>query len=271
MIGSDPDRDFTNMHGLAHAIVRTDNKDRDGRNDEPIVARLKRHIDLSAADLHCLRALVECELGVPKRRDLVVDGYEYRKLSFIKDGFAVRYKVLRNGKRQIVNVLVPGDVVGVPSSFLERSTFSVTAITDMKLQVCAMEQFVALCHKRPKFGLALSWLAVEEAASYAERVVDTGRRTSIERLARFLLDVHARLAIVGRATETGFDLPFSQELMSDALGLSVPHLNRMMAKLRGDGLIAIDGHRVEFLDWEALSLLSHYQPFRLTRIRDERD
>jgi CRP-like cAMP-binding protein len=254
------------MHGLAHSIAKVDKRDADSRGDDPVVTRLKRHIDLSAADLHSLRATIEGELVVLKRRDVVVDDYPYRKLSFIKDGFAVRYKLLRNGKRQIVNVLVPGDVVGVPSSFLERATFSVTAITDMKLQVCSLEQFVALCHKRPKFGLALSWLAVEEAAGYAERIVDTGRRTSLERLARFLLDVHARLAIVGRASETSFDLAFSQELMSDALGLSVPHLNRMLARLRSDGLIAIDGHRVEFLDWQALSLLSHYRPFRLTRV-----
>ena len=254
------------MHGLVRAIPKIEPKAQPCWCDDPFVARLKAHVDLSAADLHSLRAVIENDHAVKKRRDIVIDGYQYRKLSFIKEGFAARYKLLRNGKRQVVNVLVPGDVVGVPSSFLDRATFSVTAITDMKLQVCSLDDFVALCHRRPKFSLALCWIAVQEAASYAERVVDMGRRTSIERLARFLLDVHSRLAMVGRATESGFDLPFSQELMSDALGLSVPHLNRMLTKLRADGLITIDGHRVEFIDQNALAMLSHFQPFKLTQV-----
>jgi CRP-like cAMP-binding protein len=53
------------------------------------------------------------------------------ELSFIRDGYAVRYKLLRNGKRQILNVLLPGDIVGIPGSFLERAVYSVTAITDV--------------------------------------------------------------------------------------------------------------------------------------------
>ena len=64
-----------------------------------------------------LRGLIEYEALVEKRRDLVVDGYPYTKLSFIKEGMAARYRVLRNGKRQIVDVLIPGDVVGLPGSF----------------------------------------------------------------------------------------------------------------------------------------------------------
>jgi len=85
---------------------------------------------------------------------------------------------------------------------------------------------------RPKFGfgLALGWLAVHEATTYAEHFVDIGRRTAIERVAHFLLEIHARLAAVGRAAATAFDLPLSQEIMSDALGLSVPHINRMLAE-----------------------------------------
>ncbi len=174
-------------------------------------------------------------MSVEKRRDLVVDGYPYSKLCFVKDGMAARYKVLRNGKRQIVNILLPGDIVGLPGSFLDRAPFSVIALTDMKLEVCSLDAFVAACYRRPKFALALSWLAVQEATIYAEHIVDIGRRTPIERLAHFLLELHARLVMVGRASDAGFDLPISQEVMSDTLGLSVPHLNRMLAKLRSDG------------------------------------
>lgn len=232
----------------------------------PFVARLGRFADLDATDLGALWSLIENELTIKKRRDLVVDGYEYCRLCFVEDGYAARYKLLRNGRRQIVNVVVPGDVVGMPGSFLDRSAYSVVAITDVKLQYCSIDDYVRLCYQRPQFGLLLSWLAVEEAATYAEHIVDIGRRTPIERLARFLVEIHARLLTVGRATATAFDLPFSQEVIGDALGLSVPHLNRMLVQLRTDGLITIQERRVEFADLQAMQVLGHYQPLNLARI-----
>lgn len=251
------------MHGTVRAIQHD-------ACDDPFVARLKRYTDLSTADLHALRGLIESELTVKKRRDLVVDGYGYCKLCFVRDGFAARYRLLRNGKRQIVNVVLPGDVVGLPCSFLDRAAFSVIAVTDMKLQVCSLEDFVALCHRRPKFGLALSWLAVHEAICYAEHVVDMGRRTSVERLARFMLEIHSRLAMVGRAGKADFELPFSQEVMSDTLGLSVPHLNRMLAQLKAERLIAMNDRHVEFSDLHAVELLAHFQPVNMARIPEMR-
>jgi CRP-like cAMP-binding protein len=251
----------------ASAIVRNIPS---ARWSSPIVTRLQRFANLSAAELGELHALLEGEMSVARRRDLVVDGYEYSKLSFVKEGFAARYKVLRNGKRQIINIIVPGDIIGLPGSFLEHATFSVIALTDMKLEVCSLDSFVAACYRRPKFGLALSWLAVREATTNAEHVVDLGRRTPAERLAHFLLEMHMRLQLVGHASETGFDLPISQEVISDALGLSVPHLNRMLAKLRGEGLITLCERHFELLDKRALQLMSHFKPAKLAPIPEAR-
>ena len=109
-------------------------------------------------------------------------------------------------------------------------------------------------------------MAVQEAATYAEHVIDVGRRTPIERLSHFLLELHARLLAVGRAESARFTLPFSQEVMADVLGLSVPHLNRMMQRLRAEKLIANREHAVEFIDASAMQALAHYQPQALAPI-----
>ncbi len=103
-------------------------------------------------------------------------------------------------------------------------------------------------------------------AFYAEHIIDTGRRTPIERLAHFLLEMHSRLAMVGRAEPSSFELPFSQEIMSDALGLSVPHLNRMLSQLRFEGLVKVANRRVEFPDLKAIHVRAQFQPLKLTRI-----
>jgi CRP-like cAMP-binding protein len=233
---------------------------------EPFVVRARNLVDLTLPDLQSLRAVIETEATVKKRRDLILEGYEFSKLYFIKEGFAVRYKLLRNGKRQIVNFVLPGDVVGMPGSFLDRAANSVIAVSDMTLQICSLEAFVGLCYRQSKFGLVLSWLAAQEAAHYAEHIIDVGRRTPVERLAHLLLEIHSRLTVVGLADEFAFNLPFTQEMMSDALGLSVPHLNRTLAQLRGDGLIAINERRVEIVDRKAMELLAQFQPIQSARI-----
>jgi CRP-like cAMP-binding protein len=223
-------------------------------------------VALSAADLKSLDAIIDGEITIRRRRDLVVDGYEYRKLGFVKEGYAMRYKLLRNGKRQILNVILPGDVVGLPGSFHDRALYSVTAISDLRMHVCVLDAYIRLCYQRPQFGLALSWIAVQEATTYAEHIIDVGRRTPIERLSHFLLELYARLRAVGYAEENRFTLPFSQEVMADVLGLSVPHLNRMMQQLRAEKLISDQERQVEFVDIEAMQTLAHYQPLELMPI-----
>jgi len=232
----------------------------------PFIVRLSHQVALGAADLESLDAIIDGEFTIRRRHDHVIDGYEYRKLSFVKDGYAVRYKLLRNGKRQILNVVLPGDIIGMPGSFYERASYSVMAISELRLHICALDAYVQLCYQRPQFGLALTWIAVQEATGYAEHVIDVGRRTPIERLSHFLLELHARLLAVGRAEAARFTLPFSQEVMADVLGLSVPHLNRMMQRLRAEKLITDRERMVEFIDAPAMQTLAHYQPQALAPI-----
>ena len=125
---------------------------------------------------------------------------------------------------------------------------------------------MTLCYRRPQFGLALSWIAVQEAATYAEHIIDVGRRTPVERLSHFLLELHARLYAVGRARKPRFELQFSQEVMADVLRMSLPHLNRMMQRLRSEKMIAGSERQIEFLDPRAIQTLAQYQPQELTPI-----
>ena len=234
--------------------------------EHPFVARLSRLMELSAGDLGNLGRIIEGERQVKKGMDLVVVGDAYHNLCFVKDGYAIRYKLLRSGKRQILNVILPGDVIGFPVSFFDRSIYSVVAVSDLTYNLCPLDSYARLCYEQPQFGLALSWLAAQEAAIYAEHIVDLGRRTPLERLAHFLLEIHARLQAVGRAEKASFDLPFSQQIMADVLGLSVPHLNRVMQKLRAEQLITSRSRLLELTDMAGLQTLAHFQPQDLAPI-----
>lgn len=122
----------------------------------PFVTKLSAFMKMNASDLRSLEKVINSEKSIEKRRDLVIDGSEYRNLYFVKDGYAIRYKLLRNGKRQILNVILPGDVIGFPVSFFDRSIYSVVALSELRFNVCTIESYVELCFERPQFGLALS-------------------------------------------------------------------------------------------------------------------
>ena len=85
-----------------------------------------------------------------------------------------------------------------------------------------------------------------------EHLVNIGRRNALERTAHFLLELGARLRLVGLATREGYDCPLSQNLLADALGLSAVHINRVLRELREDGLLTFQKGRVTFNDFDQL-------------------
>jgi len=95
--------------------------------------------------------------------------------------------------------------------------------------------------------------------------VNAGRRSPLERVAHFLLETHFRLKAVGCASEDSFDLPFSQETIGDAVGLSAPHVNRMLSELRHQGLIGTQNHTINILDRAAMQILAEFEPSYLER------
>lgn len=233
--------------------------------DHPLVTRLNHSIALDDDDLAALSRLLEHRVVVRKAKDIIVEGYKYKVLHVVESGFAIRYKLLHNGKRQIVNVIMPGDIIGFPACFYEHAVFSVTALGDMSLHHVALDAFTDLCLDRARVATALVWFAAREAAINAEHIIDAGRREPLERLAHFLLEMLTRLQAIGGASENSFVMPLSQEGIGDVVGLSGPHVNRMLAELRADGLIAVSGHEVTILDRAALQILGEFHPAYLAR------
>ena len=94
---------------------------------------------------------------------------------------------------------------------------------------------------------------------YAEHLIDVGRRSAVERVAHFLLELLTRLQVIGLADECSFRMPLTQKVIGDALGLSVPHVNRTLRQLRDDQLVSIEEHVVIIKDVEALSAIADFE------------
>jgi CRP-like cAMP-binding protein len=231
----------------------------------PFVAKLNQSIQLDDEDLTALTKLFSHRVVAKKAKDVIVEGYQYKVLHVVESGYAIRYKLLHNGKRQIMNVIMPGDIIGFPACFYEHAVFSVTAISEMNLHRVSLDDFADLCLARARIATALLWFAAREAAIYAEHIADAGRRAPVERLAHFILEMLTRLRSVGAASEDSFVMPLSQEAIGDVIGLSGPHVNRMLAELRREGLIATSGSEIRILDRAALQILGEFHPKYLAR------
>jgi CRP-like cAMP-binding protein len=232
----------------------------------PFVVKLNCYIRLDSDDIAALGEALDRRVAVKKGKGLIAEGYESKGLHIVESGFAVRYKLLHNGGRQIVNIVLPGDIIGFPASFFDEAAFSVGAITRMTLNYIPLERFASLCLRRANIATALVWFAAREAALYAEHIIDAGRRAPLERLAHFLLETHVRLRAVGCASERSFKMPLSQESIGDTVGLSGPHVNRMLAELKSEGLIAMSGSEVTILDRAALQILGEFRSSYLERV-----
>ena len=227
---------------------------------DPFVLRLRHYAPVGEVDIAALRDVVEREITIKKKRDVILEGYEARKLHIVKRGFAVRYKLLHNGKRQVLSIILPGDIIGMPSAFFASSLYSVTTLSDIIVRVIPLQSFLDLCLRLPQLAVAMVWYSQHDLAACSDHIIDVGRRSPLERVAHFLLELHARLQSAGWAAGSSFEMPLSQEIIGDLLGLSAPHVNRMLHQLKSEGLLAMNHRRVTFEDPEGLRLLAQFEP-----------
>jgi CRP-like cAMP-binding protein len=102
---------------------------------------------------------------------------------------------------------------------------------------------------------------------YAEHLIGVGRRSALERVAHFLLEMLTRLQAVGLADERSYRLPLTQELLADALGLSVQYVNLTLRQLREEELASVERQRVTILNPAALATLADFERSYISRIR----
>jgi CRP-like cAMP-binding protein len=229
------------------------------------IGRLAQLVPLSQEEIAILHELQANPRTVQRHRDIITEGRSYGSLFIILEGNAIRYRILHDGRRQIVNIVLPGDIVGALGYLMESSLYSTRALTEVVVATIPFARLNMLNETHPKLVTKIFWWVSCESTIYAEHLVDLGRRSALERVAHFLLELLTRLQLVGLAEEQSFKIPLTQELIADALGLSIPHVNRVLRRLREDQLVVVDDQRVTVKDFDALSELADFEPGYLSR------
>lgn len=220
--------------------------------DSPLSRKLSAFAVLSAAELAVLADLHGRISVVEAGRDLVHQGQSRHAAYILMSGWVCSYKIQPDGSRQIVDIQIAGDFLGLRSVLLRTSDHSFEPLTDIRVAEVLAPDLIDAFGRAPRLAAAILWAASRDEAMVVEHLVGIGRRAADVRVAHFLLELGTRLALVGRGDTAGYDCPLTQYHLADALGLSAVHVNRILRQLRERDLVVFRDGRVTFVNFASL-------------------
>lgn len=209
-------------------------------------------------ELEFVRRTKSGERHYPPQTDIMIEGDPHTGTCTIFSGWAFRYKMLNNGSRQILDVMLPGDLMGLQSVMTGRIRHSVQAMTNVRVCNLDTARFNDLFKIHPSLSQALmATLLVEEQRADA-RLLMLGRQRPTERLGYFLLELRERLLRRGESADDGYSLPMNYTHLSDTIGTSRSQLGLSLREMQERKWASLIGGRLTFLDIPAMKQSCEY-------------
>jgi CRP-like cAMP-binding protein len=228
---------------------------------QPVMRRLSAFRQLSEPATAALdRAVRDKILRVGAGHDLIREGDRPDRIRVILSGWLARYKTLEDGRRQIVNLLLPGDICDAYAYLFAQADHSIGTLTPSVYAEIERDRFEELVASDRTLAEALWCQALGNQATLREWILNIGRRIALERVAHLLCEIFERLRIVGLLEGNSCVFPITQMDMADATGLSVVHLNRTLQELRAADLIVLRERMLTISDLDALKRTALFNP-----------
>jgi len=191
------------------------------------------------------------ELMVEPGTPLLMEGSNSPQLFTALRGMGVRYKVLPDGRRQVVNFVLPGDFIGLQAGVMGEVKHSVDATTAMSLCVFDRSELWSLFKTQPSRAYDLTWAAAVEEHFLGEALTSIGQMSAMERIAWGLVRFFRRCASLKLTDGNRCPFPFRQQDLADALGLSLVHTNKTLMRMRDRQILSIHDRTLQLMDPEA--------------------
>lgn len=195
---------------------------------------------LTADEAAFMRRFKVGELKVDAGTTLLMEGSNSPQLFTSLKGMGLRYKLLPNGRRQVVNFVFPGSFLGLQAGVMGEMKHTVEATTPMVLCVFDRSELWQLFKSEPERAFDLTWIAAMEEHFLGEALTSIGQMTAMQRLSWGLLRYYVRCVDLGLNTGDSCPFPFRQQDLADALGLSLVHTNKTLMKLRGRQVLSLE-------------------------------
>jgi CRP/FNR family transcriptional regulator, anaerobic regulatory protein len=187
--------------------------------------------EFSAEELAFVKSFKVYELRVEAGASFLHQGTRSEYLYTVLHGWAFRYKMLNDGRRQILNYALPADMLGLQGALMNEMEHSVEALTPLVLCVFQRGKLWDLYSRLPSLAYDITWLAAREEQLIDEHLVSLGRRTALERTAYLLLYLFVRAEESSSVKNRSIQFPFTQQHLADALGMSLVHTNKTLKRL----------------------------------------
>ncbi|MDB5527599.1 MAG: Crp/Fnr family transcriptional regulator [Devosia sp.] len=210
------------------------------------------------AELKFISSFKAGELQAETGTTLLAEGAHSAHMYTLLSGWAFRYKTLPDGRRQILNYMLPGDLLGLQGSIIGEMEHSVEALSPVVLCVFQRDRLDELFRNHPGLGFDITWLASREERMLDDHLLSLGRRTAMERAAYLIAFLHQRAAAVGLDGSRTLHIPISQSHVADTLGLSIVHTNKTLRKLADRKLIRWHDRACEVLDVDGLMQIAEW-------------
>lgn len=212
----------------------------------------------TAQEIDYLERLKRDHIRVPAGADIIRPEQDDAELYTLFAGWAFRYIQISDGRRQILNFLLPGDLIGLQPSLLDAAQHGVEALTPVELCVIPRARMFHVFADLPRLAYDVTWLAAREQTLVDDSLTTVGQRSAAERIAAFIIGLYRRADALGLVASNSFLFPLNQTHISDALGLSLVHTNKTIARLKRLGFFSIPNGAIVVHDPAGLANFAHH-------------
>lgn len=224
------------------------------------VRKMDRFTRLSLDDRRALESAVERTHALAAHKHIITEGDDPTVVNVLLEGWAYRYKDMADGRRQIIALLLPGDMCNPHVSLLPAVAQSLMTLTPVTLARVPRLTILALSKRSAALANAMNWEVLTSAAIQREWMISLGRRTALERLAHLFCEVFARMEATGLVEDHHCEFPLTQADLADAMGLSAVHVNRTIQEMRSQGLVELRNKRAIIPDRDRLAEVAIFDP-----------
>jgi CRP-like cAMP-binding protein len=203
------------------------------------VEKLRGFAALSDEDVALLVGATAKTRTIAPRQDLIREGDRPGPVFVMLEGWACRYKLLPEGGRQIMAFMMPGDSCDIHVGVLAEMDHSIQTLTTARVAMIDRAQIQTLLEERPQIARALWSTQLVDEGTLRAWIVSMGRRSSVARVAHLMCELYLRARNIGLVDGNELELPITQIVLADALGLTPVHVNRVIRTLRQAEVMAL--------------------------------
>lgn len=213
---------------------------------------MERHVGLNEPEIRLLARFKQTPYAVKKNETLWRAHSKVGKLFILDKGWACTIHRTPDGEQHVIELLLPGDIIGLREFTFMRHATEASMITLGSIQPFSHEDIVDIIEASTSLAIALFANIGRKEALITERLLINHHRSARSQILHFLVETFYRLAKVKHVELALFEFPVSQRLLGNILGLSPVHINRLLKTLEMDHVLKKHRNHIEVYDWSTM-------------------